>query len=291
MKNHFVASATIVATILTGGIFYYSQATPSDPYERFEEKLAMEMYFNENPSASVIESVKPNTATPTNGHKKFIVPIMDYHGIRQTGPSESAAVKQYNVAPVTLALQLAYLQANGYTAITTADLAWRFKNNLPLPEKPVLLTFDDGWRSQFVEAFPILKQFKMPATFYIFTNPIDKSKRFMTWENIKELDAAGMEIGSHSVTHPFLTRVSEKAARWELEISKKAIEEHLGKTTESFAYPFGDLNNSVVSIVKESEYTSARTSYKNKWNGPDTIYLLRSFDAPDSLDKFIKLLN
>ena len=125
----------------------------------------------------------------------------------------------------------------------------------------MIISFDDDWEGQYTYALPLLKKYGFTATFYIWVVVVGM-KHHMTWDEVKELDAAGMQIGCHTLTHPFLQRVrSDDALRREIVVSKKRIEEHIGKPVTTFAYPFGQYNERVVSFVREAGFTSARSTW------------------------------
>ena len=101
------------------------------------------------------------------------------------------------------------------------------------------------------------------------------TKHHMTWDEVKELDAEGMQIGCHSLTHPFLQRIrSDDTLRREIFVSKQRIEEHIGTPVSSFAYPFGQYNERVISFVKAAGFTSARSTWPGVVHSPDGLFSL-----------------
>jgi len=117
----------------------------------------------------------------------------------------------------------------------------------------VVLTFDDGFVSDFELVFPLLIDLNMTATFFIVPDFVG-TKGYMTWENLKQLSDAGMEIGSHSLTHKYLNTLSEKDLFSELRNSKIHIEKMIGKEVNSFAYPFGGCSQKTHKFGFESGY-------------------------------------
>ena len=154
--------------------------------------------------------------------------------------------------------------------------------------KPVLLTFDDGWENQYKYAFPLLKKYGMLATFYVYTNPIG-TKHFLSWDEIREMDAAGMTIAAHSVSHPYYKELSLAAVKDEVEKSKQIIESHIGKPVVHFASPFGYTNPDIIEIIKAAGYKTARTTYKGIYQ--DNAFRLRGFLVSDNYKDFVKELN
>ena len=128
------------------------------------------------------------------------VPILVYHHVRP------GSMSTLFVSPEEFDKQLEYLQYYGFHTISFIDLADYFEKGKPLPQRPFIISFDDGWENQFEYAFPILQKYHDTATFYVVTNYLNHGN-FMTTEQLKTMVAAGMAIGCHSRSHPYLTSV------------------------------------------------------------------------------------
>jgi len=137
-----------------------------------------------------------------------------------------------------------------------------------LPEKPVVLTFDDGMSDFFTSALPVLTHYHFPATLYIATAFVngtcdwlrhegESTRLMLTWEQISQIQAAGIECGAHSHTHPQLDMLSSALAQHELLTSKNILEEHLGQSVTSFAYPYGYFTATTQRLIQAIGYTSA----------------------------------
>ncbi len=213
------------------------------------------------------------------------VPILVYHGVRDTAATDSADVRLYNVAPSVLEEELTHLDEQGYTTITFKDLARYFDTGSPLPPKPIIISFDDGWRTQYENALPILQEHHMHATFFIFTNGIDVDT-FMTLDDLKTLVADGMEIGSHSRSHLYMTKQDEGDLPREVAGSKKVLEDELGITVTSFAYPFGLYNDRIKSLLANAGYTMARTLNKSVMQHKDRRLELNSYLVSNNIADF-----
>jgi len=233
---------------------------------------------------------QPKNEAPASGAIK--VPILVYHSMSPYYPSESEYVKKFDVEPDNFDKQMRYLKENGYTVIPFDSLIRYFSDNLSLPKKPIILTFDDGWESQYRYAFPILKKYNNTATFFIFTNAIGH-KHFLTWPQIKEFVAAGMTIGGHTKSHPYLYKITDKNELYkEIVESKKILEGNLPKKIDIFAYPFGHYNEEIIKILKENGFRAARTDgYKGVFHTSNDLFTLKSIDANNDLTKFIEALN
>ncbi len=214
------------------------------------------------------------------------VPILVYHVVRPSYGDDSAAVRAMALTPETFDEQMAYLRDAGYHIIGVGDLESYFASAAPLPEKPIILTFDDGWRDQIIYAFPILQEYGYRATFFVFTNAIGRPN-FLTWGDLHALIAAGMTIGDHTRSHPYLTRITspEKLAD-EIVGSRGVLEAHLGVPIHEFAYPFGQYNASTTALVEAAGYRSARG---DAYTGPQSrakLYQLSAQNAPVTLEAF-----
>lgn len=229
-------------------------------------------------------------AAATTSANGVAVPILVYHVVRPSYPGDDAAVRAIALTPETFGKELAHLKSAGYHLISFHELEAHFQSNAPLPPKPIILSFDDGWRDQFVYAFPILKAHGDRATFFIFTNAIGR-RGFMTWDDLRALVAAGMPIGAHSRSHPFLTKITDPAKLWnEIDGSKTLLEKTLGVSVTEFAYPFGQYNPAIVALVKKAGFLAARGDY---WSGnrqtPERLYMLSALNAPTTTAAFEKL--
>lgn len=194
------------------------------------------------------------------------IPILLYHSI-----SEVAApiYKRWAVHPERFASQLRYLRTEGYTALTVSQLVEiRTTKDGALPERPVLLTFDDGLADFYTGALPCLRQYGFAATLYITTDYVGQTSRWLlpdgegerpmlTWEQVAEIDASGIECGAHTRSHPQLDVLTLKEAREEIAGSKVDLEQHLGKPVTSFAYPHGYHSSAIKRLVQQLGFTSA----------------------------------
>ncbi|HJT23262.1 MAG TPA: polysaccharide deacetylase family protein [bacterium] len=188
------------------------------------------------------------------------LPVLMYHRVVEKALTNS----KYNVYVTreTLEEQMRFLKDRGFETITFGDLLTR-----RIPEKPVILTFDDGYEDNYLYLLPLLKKYGMKAVVYILG---DRKHKTNFWDipqgepeavllkekQIKEMDESGLvEFGAHSMNHSKLTELKPAEIRREVEGSKKALEKLLGKPVMSFAYPFGLLNEEIKKITAEAGYT------------------------------------
>lgn len=219
------------------------------------------------------------------------VPILVYHSVRPHIKKESAYQEIYDITPELLRRHLEYLKENGYTAISFNMLADYFDTGAALPAKPVILSFDDGWKNQYEHAFPLLKEFHDTATFFIFTNAVNRGNH-LTWAELHEMHDAGISIEAHTKTHPYLQKITdpEELAR-EIAGSKKILEDELGVKITSFAYPFGQYNETIESEVKNSGFRVARSLRGETVQSEHERYRLKASLATDNFDDFVRIVS
>jgi peptidoglycan/xylan/chitin deacetylase (PgdA/CDA1 family) len=181
------------------------------------------------------------------------VPSLMYHHIRDLTLPLDSDLNNYSVTPAALVAQLDWLKANGYHTVTIAQITDYLKYGVPLPPKPVNLRFDDGWQNQLF-AVKEMKKRGMTATFFVITQAL--SYPYMTPAQLKQLDADGFEVASHTRNHPFMTRNSLAFAWDQISGSKSDLEKLLGHPVHSFAYPYGDHNPAIDDLVRKAGYDS-----------------------------------
>jgi peptidoglycan/xylan/chitin deacetylase (PgdA/CDA1 family) len=219
------------------------------------------------------------------------IPILMYHSIKFAG----SKVGQFTV-PVTLFTeQMAYLHQNGYTPITvTQFINARGQDGSSLPERPVVITFDDGFADFFTEAFPVIQQYGFTATLYVATGFIngtsrllqheeEKPRLMLTWDQLSEISKYGIECGGHSHYHRQLDILPDAVAYDEIVRCKRLLEDHLGHDILSFAYPHGYHSAATKRLVSKAGYTSAcAVKYVMSSEATDTFALARLLVSADT---------
>lgn len=213
------------------------------------------------------------------------VPILLYHHV-----NSEISNSRYNIDPAVFEEQMKWLYDNHYKTITISNVASLILNGGQMPSRPVVITFDDGNLDVFKIAYPILEKYGFVATFYV-VNQYVNGKNMISTDQVKELIDQGWEIGSHSEHHQNLT--AENAdLETEIRLSKLHLADKLGVPINSFAYPFGSVNEEVITKTIRSGYTSAVGLGESITHGRyDVFYLIRMEIQRDySMDKFISLL-
>lgn len=218
------------------------------------------------------------------------IPVLMYHALEDAAHPAGAKDQgeQLYVLPVSqFREQMEYLHKEGYTAFLLNDL----QQMEEWPEKAVVLTFDDGHESNYTLALPILQEFGYKAHFFITTGWIG-TPHFMTEQQIQGLHHAGMGIGSHGVTHRFLSDLSEDDIKTEMVDSKMALETCTGTTVSSLSYPGGRMNQLTQCVAQTSGYEHVCTSVpqvNQKIINKSNIYRL-VVNADMTLDSFAALV-
>lgn len=209
-----------------------------------------------SPPTSKTPIPNSNLQLPTSIH----VPILVYHHIGTPSAGMTSADKSFFIEPEWFEKHLQYLAQHNFKTVRFSDIADYFSKETPIPERAVIISFDDGWKSAIERAYPLLQKYNMTATAFIPTKLItetpSKGMR-MSWDDLVKLRDAGWEIGSHSLWHPYLTK--SRKVKLEVEESKKILEEKLGVSVTTFAYPFGASNEQIEKTVREAGYTTARS--------------------------------
>lgn len=166
----------------------------------------------------------------------------------------------YSVSESNFRHQMKFLYDNNFHTITLEDLYQNQKENILLPSKVIIITFDDGFANNYTKAFPILKQYDFRATFFITTNFI-KLQTGLSRQQICDLNNSNMCIGSHTKTHRFLSNLSKDEIQSELADSKKILEDIIDAKVEHLSLPGGRSNNKVVNIAKQVGYKTICKSH------------------------------
>ena len=187
------------------------------------------------------------------------VPILTYHYIRVNPDRFDRMGFALSVTPTDFAAQMDWLRDSGYHPISTADLYAFLKGARGLPSKPVVLTFDDGYADFYTTALPILRSHDFRATAYVVSGFVGWPG-YMTAAQVLEADRSGIEIGSHTVNHSNLARLSYGAVRSQLVDSKLFLERLLGHPVVAFCYPSGKFNSTVAWQVADAGFSDATTT-------------------------------
>lgn len=232
--------------------------------------------------------------TPTVPVDSVRVPILVYHNIQPAANGSRVKQAQLTMRPEVFAAQMQYLKDHNIHVVSIAALMDALEGKRTLPSPAVVITFDDGRLNQYENAYPVLRKLGFTAAFFPFTHAIGRNPRYFTWAQLKEMQAAGMTIGSHTNLHVDVRRIKD-AKTWNTEVvaSRQLLQQKLGSSVDFFAYPFGGLSLTGDSVVKAAGYRAARAFSGGGWNKvgdrtrlhavpmtEDMAHFRRSVDAP-----------
>ncbi len=273
--------------LLTGCAVTKPEIVPEELYHRSKDYVIYQSkpgdtaasiaqrFLGDPKKAWIIEDA--NKALKANQYVVIPLKMKNKGGIYQTGIQEVPILCYHRFgngcdSPLCVSAelfdhQMRYLRNNGYRVITPEQMLAFLEYREPLPKKSVMITIDDGYRSVYEVAYPILKKYGYPATLFVYTNYVGVSSKAITWEQLRELKSNGFTIGSHTIMHSDLSKQGEhesKAAyeqrlRRELFDSKKMIDKKLNQDTFFFAYPFGRANTESMVMARRAGYRLAVT--------------------------------
>ena len=219
------------------------------------------------------------TSTPIPVSERGYVPILCYHHIRDWVKSDTTEDRAYIFPVDDFEAQLKYLKERGYVGVTAPQVYEYYANGVPLPEKPVMLSFDDNDVNQYTNAVPLLRKYGFNATFFIMTVTIGQ-ENYMTGEQLKELDGEGFDIQPHTWDHHMVTQY-ETDDDWELQVAgpKETLEELLGHETPFFAYPFGIYDSASAEKIKTYGYKAAFRLREDMDDTTDPLFSIKRYIA------------
>jgi len=193
--------------------------------------------------------------------RSLVVPILMYHRVNVVTVHTPAESRGLTVHPRDFARQMRWLRDRGYSSITQRELWDALMCGRRLPARPILITFDDGYRDVFFHASPVLRRVGFRATAYVVSGRISAGDpSFLTWPLLRALERRGIEIGSHTVAHRDLTALPDAALLADLKSSRRALEHRLGHPVAWLAYPFGHNDARVRRQARRAGYLLAVTT-------------------------------
>lgn len=193
------------------------------------------------------------------------IPILMYHSVDKRCAD---AYRRWMVLPDEFDRHMEYLSSNDYSPIPVSTLAAFHKRGEKPPPRTVAITFDDGLRDFLTGAMPILQRYNFPATLYVVSGCVGQTSHWLgpvgeggrpmlSWHELRDISSAGIEVGAHTVSHPQLDILGLAKAEAEIKGSKSALEDQLGQSVRSFAYPHGYYSRSTRRLVRDAGFTSA----------------------------------
>jgi peptidoglycan/xylan/chitin deacetylase (PgdA/CDA1 family) len=238
--------------------------------------------------AQQLPAPEPTVMIPP-GRPAVRVPILMYHYIRVNPDPRDRVGFGLSVTPADFARQMDWLAAAGYHTVDFDDLRGYLLGHGTLPGRPVVLTFDDGYRDLYTAAFPVLRAHRYKAVAYVPSGFVN-SPVSITSEQVLEMDANGIQIGAHSVSHADLTRLSPTDLVHEVRDSRAELEALLGHPVLDFCYPYGRVNDAVRQMVEAAGYQTATTTQPGIFHAAGDRFLWPRVrvDGGEPLDLFAR---
>lgn len=205
------------------------------------------------------------------------IPVLMYHSVTDKGHNP------YVITVNQFKKEMKYLKDQGYTTITLEELYSYIKENKKPGPKTVVITFDDGYEDNYLNAYPVLKEYAFKATIFTVPSYLDKGTLFLNTKDINILEANGICIESHTYNHDFLSKLTYEEQLKSLKKAKEEIEKRTNKKVDFLAYPFGAFNEDTIKAVKEAGYKMAFTINGGWVKAGDDIYKLnRIYIGPNT---------
>ncbi len=274
-----IAVAVVVIIGVGAGIVHGRSSEQTHPQPPLVEGVATPATTHPLPPLT------EGAATPPTNPE--YVPILVYHSFGpQVLKKEDKMQLHYRVTTGAFDAQMKYLADNHYTPITFNAYVDYLKNGTPIPEKAIVLTFDDGWKTQYTYALPILQKYHFTGTFFIISS-YPGYGAYMSWDQIIAIDHDGMEIGSHTVHHLNLTKVTPSQVISEVVDSKKTLESRLSHVVTTFAYPEYGQNIAAQKALADAGYVGARAGWAKFKNSALHIFELTSQEVVNNPNPFL----
>lgn len=212
----------------------------------------------------------------------YVVPVLMYHSIDYHDKDSKLSVR-----PEDFARQMEFLYRKRYNVVGLDKIVKYAQKKEQIPPKTLAITFDDGYYNNYKSAYHVLKQYNIPATLFIIIDRIGKPG-YLGWKEIKEMsDSRIITIGSHTMSHPFLTSLGPKELRRELAESKMILEKGLGRRVDFLCYPMGRFNPEIESMAREVGYKCAVTTDPGPNTPNDDIYAIKRVRVSRTANKLI----
>lgn len=241
-------------------------------------------------SAGSTPAIQP---TPDGVARTAHVPILMYHYLSVPPANADIYRLDLSVTPDRFAAHLDALQAAGYTTISLYDLLQNLVQGTPLPDKPVIITFDDGYRDNYENAFPLLVAHNMTATFFVVTDFIDgEYPEYVTWDMVRAMHDAGMSIEAHGRNHASLENRDNDYLVWQALGSLEGIERAIGVRPRFIAYPSGDYDQATIDLFHSANYWGGLTTVQGATHSSDDLFQLSRVrvHGDTSADDLLRLL-
>lgn len=276
-KKYKLIFLPLLSLLIISGVFAYAHKYVSAP--KTEQKASADSITSETAPEQPSQIIPEADGVIV---ENLTMPILMFHHIRDFSDQSDPIGVNLSVSPAKFASELDLIQRKGFTTITFRDL-----ENGNIPDKPIILTFDDGYQNFYDNAYPEIKRRQMKAVAFIITGM--NGGDYMNNAEIKEISDYGIEIGSHTISHPDLSTISNEKAIREVTESKEILEKITGKPVISLCYPSGKFNDPVVADVKNAGYKYATTTKNALSDFKNTLEISRyRVNSDANIESYLK---
>jgi peptidoglycan/xylan/chitin deacetylase (PgdA/CDA1 family) len=218
---------------------------------------------------------------------KYSLPIMMYHSVN---PRSIPGMNLLIVKPETFERQMRFLKQHNYNVVRLEEAASLIREKKRIPLRTVVITMDDGYKDNYIYAFPVLKKYNLPATIFVIINEIGRSDR-LSWKEIEEMQASGLiTFGSHTLSAtPLIDFKSESEVKRQIVESKRILEAKLGRRVAAFSYPEGRFNEKIRQMVIDAGYELAVATSPGRRYSPNDLYLLKRLRISENAENLFVL--
>ena len=213
--------------------------------------------------------------TPDGTPRSIRLPILMYHYVSAPLPDADIFRRDLSVHPGAFRKQMEYMYSHGYVTVSLYDLVYALTRGLPLPERAVVLTFDDGYADAYTNVYPVLREYGFTATFFVITGFLDTARPgYITWDQAREMLEGGMDIEPHSKSHPDLSELDYDALVYQIVGSIESVEANTGHRPRFFAYPSGRYDDRVSEVLRMAGIWGAVTTHNGTRHSSDELLAL-----------------
>lgn len=259
MKKRLVLLLFVVG--ISGFLYYRSRAIPDLDETRLVTTLPVDV---QNVLGANVGLYSPQV--------QIRVPMFLYHYVENV--YNDPGRQKLNIPPNVLISQIETLKEAGYVFITPNDLADALSGKIILPQKIIMLSFDDGYMDFYTDVFPILKKEQVKAVTYIIPNFLDRPNYMFTFQLQEVAKSPFVEIGAHTMNHLWLKGTSKQTAEYEIVESRKTLEDLLHLPINSFAYPYGAFDLQTIQIVKDAGFSNAVSTVPGIEQSESNVYFI-----------------
>lgn len=207
--------------------------------------------------------------------RRIHLPILMYHYVSPLPPDADRYRVELTVEPDVFRAHMQYLKQAGYTTVSLYNLYDALVNGSPLPEKPVVLTFDDGYIDHYAEVYPVLQAFGFTGTFFVVTDRVDSGDpNYASWAQLREMAENGMSIEAHTKTHRDLRGRDNDFLVYEIVGSMESVSAHMGLPRRMFSYPAGRYDAQTLAVVRSAPIWMAVTTRNGAYHTRSDLHEL-----------------